>query len=253
MRGIAIGCAGWAIPRQHGELFGDGGSVLARYATRFPVVEVNSSFYRSHQQSTYARWAASVPAQFRFSLKVPKIISHEMALRAAGGALDRFLGEAEGLGDKLGGYLLQLPPSQRLDLRVASTFFRMFRRRSDAPIACEPRHPSWFSSEASALFERHGVSRVIADPPIVAAVPSPRLGSPWPYWRLHGSPRMYYSAYADDTLQHLANDIAACHASALAPWVIFDNTALGFAVSNAAHLQEMLRSPPRSRKGKTHA
>lgn len=118
MHDVAIGCAGWSIPRQYRELFGDGDSVLARYATRFPVVEVNSSFYRSHRQGTYARWEASVPAGFRFSVKLPKTISHELALRGAGNALDQFLGEAEGLGGKLAGYLLQLPPSQRLDMRA---------------------------------------------------------------------------------------------------------------------------------------
>ena len=78
---IAIGCAGWSIPREYRELFGTGDSVLARYASLFSVAEINSSFYRSHQHATYARWAASVPAGFRFSVKIPKTISHEMGLR----------------------------------------------------------------------------------------------------------------------------------------------------------------------------
>ena len=247
MREVAIGCAGWSIPGQHRDLFGDGDSVLARYATRFPVVEVNSSFYRSHRQGTYVRWAESVPATFRFSVKMPRTISHELGLRGAGPALDRFLDEAAGLGAKLGAYLLQLPPSHRLDLRVASTFFRMLRRRSDAPLACEPRHASWFTPEATALLERYAVARVTADPPIAAASDPAGRASRWSYWRMHGTPRMYYSDYPEETLRHLAHDVAPRRMAPVVPWVIFDNTALGHAVANAARLQDILRLTPRIR------
>ena len=79
-----IGCAGWSIPRQHAHLFGEGDSLLARYASRFDLVEVNSSFYRPHQRKTWERWAASVPPRFRFTAKLPQEISHERALRGPG-------------------------------------------------------------------------------------------------------------------------------------------------------------------------
>lgn len=254
MQQALIGCAGWATPSQHRALFGEGSSVLARYATRFSAVEINTSFYRSHRQATYARWADSVPRHFRFSVKMPKAISHEMALRGSGRALDQFLGEVSGLGDKLGGLLLQLPPSQALDLRVASTFFRMLRRRSSAPVACEPRHPSWFSADAVALFQRNAISRVAADPAIASPSADPVPFGPWPYWRLHGAPRVYYSTYPDEALQSMALAVAPLRASTRAPWVIFDNTAQGFAVANAARLQDLLRAASgrekRSRVGK---
>src|ERR1041385_3776235 len=106
-----IGCAGWSIPTAHARLFGDGDSMLSRYATRFNAVEINSCFYRPHQPKTYQRWAESVPADFRFSVKIPKLISHELALRRSGDALSRFFDEVAGLGSKLAGALLQLPPS----------------------------------------------------------------------------------------------------------------------------------------------
>ena len=70
--GVGIGCAGWSIPGRHAALFGAGDSALARYATRFDVVEVNSSFYRPHQHATWRRWAAAVPRGFRFSVKLPQ-------------------------------------------------------------------------------------------------------------------------------------------------------------------------------------
>lgn len=243
MQSVRVGCAGWSISRQHAALFGDGGSMLARYATRFPVVEVNSSFYRHHQRTTYARWASSVPGDFRFSVKLPKTISHELALRGAGAIVDRFLDETDGLGGKLGGFLLQLPPSGVLDVRTAAGFFRAFRNRSEAPLACEPRHPSWFTVSAEAVLERYGVSRVAADPARFAGADRPNARPRWPYWRWHGSPRMYYSAYSEDALEELAVDVNHGPKAPVPPWVIFDNTAQGFAVANAARFQELATGP----------
>lgn len=237
-----IGCAGWSIARQHAHLFGPGDSALQRYATRFNAVEINSSFYRPHQAATYARWAASVPADFRFSVKMPQSISHEHALRGTGTLLDAFLDQVDGLGRRLHGFLLQLPPGLVFDARTASAFFRMLRRRSGLPVACEPRHASWFSPAADALLQRHAVSRVAADPARVPDASLPAGDPRWRYWRWHGSPRIYYSDYDESALQALATQVRA-HASRRAPWIIFDNTAHGFAVPNAARLQDVLGAP----------
>lgn len=236
---IRVGCAGWSIPARHRDLFGDGESTLARYATTFSTVEINSSFYRPHQARTYARWARSVPEEFRFSVKMPRAISHERRLRNADALLDRFLDEAGALGDRLGGFLLQLPPSLALDADDADAFFRAYRQHSGAPLACEPRHPSWFTSSADALLAEHGVSRVAADPPraVIGAVPG---GDPrWRYWRWHGSPDIYHSDYPLPRLRVLATAIADAGAVREAS-VIFDNTARGHAIPNALRLQQLL-------------
>src|SRR5690554_5249594 len=115
---VRIGCAGWSIPSRHKHLFGEGGSHLARYATRFDVTEINSTFYRPHQPRTFERWAASVPARFRFSVKLPRQITHEARLLRTGDALTEFFDGVAGLGKKLGGVLVQLPPSLAFDARV---------------------------------------------------------------------------------------------------------------------------------------
>ena len=237
---IRIGCAGWSIDSKQAGLFGAGESHLARYATRFDVVEINSSFHRPHRQQTYARWADAVPRQFRFSVKLPKAITHEARLHRVGDALARFADEVAGLGPKLGGVLVQLPPSLVHDARVANTVFSMLRRRSAAPLACEPRHASWFEPEVDALWLRHAVARVAADPPKPAAASAPGGGGRWNYWRWHGSPRVYYSAYDDARLQALASELRA-HARARQPtWCIFDNTAHGHAVTDALRLRAVL-------------
>jgi uncharacterized protein YecE (DUF72 family) len=88
-----IGCAGWNIPKEAAAAFPPAGSHLERYAAVFPVVEINSSFYKPHQPKTYARWADSVPPDFRFAVKVPRAITHDAAMRDIDELLARFAGE----------------------------------------------------------------------------------------------------------------------------------------------------------------
>lgn len=244
-----VGCAGWSIASKHAELFGPGDSALARYATRFNATEINSSFYRPHQRQTYARWAKSVPTGFRFAVKLPKSISHESRLQHCGALLDGFMAEIDGLGRKLGGILVQLPPSLVFDARAAATFFAMLRRRTETAIACEPRHVSWFSAAADSIMERYAINRVAADPATPCAEAAiPGSNGTWRYWRWHGSPRIYYSDYDDASLQQLAKRVIDQRPKNGATWVIFDNTAHGFATTNAARLQELLGQPAPPRR-----
>jgi uncharacterized protein YecE (DUF72 family) len=237
---VRIGCAGWSILSRHAGLFEGGSSHLARYATRFDAVEINSSFYRPHAATTYARWASSVPRGFRFSVKLPKTITHDARLRAVGAAISRFADEIAGLGTRLGGVLVQLPPSLTFDARLANSFFAALRRRIDSPVACEPRHPSWFEPRVDALWERHDIARVAADPARCPEAAHPGGQGRWRYWRWHGSPRMYYDGYDETRLRALADAILAQPAPRRVAWCIFDNTAGGHAIANAARLQALL-------------
>ncbi|MBD0319257.1 MAG: DUF72 domain-containing protein [Gemmatimonadetes bacterium] len=232
-----VGCAGWSLPRAEQPRFPAEGTHLQRYAARFPAVEINSSFYRPHRPTTYARWAEGVPDDFRFSVKVPKAITHTARLADAEALLDAFLAETSALGTKLGCLLVQLPPSLQFDEETAGTFFCGLRERHDGPVACEPRHPTWFEAPAEALLVRSRIARVAADP---ARVPEAGKPGGWPglvYYRLHGSPRIYYSDYAPAYL----DDIASAMRDAVVPaWCIFDNTASGAATANALDLLEKL-------------
>src|SRR5690606_4776789 len=106
-------------------------------------------------------------------------------------------------------------------------------------LACEPRHASWFTPRAEDLFACHGVSRVGADPPRVPGGDTPLASGHWRYWRWHGSPRIYYSEYDEAALRALADDLRTAKGPGQR-WVIFDNTAHGFAVANAVRLRELV-------------
>jgi uncharacterized protein YecE (DUF72 family) len=235
-----VGCAGWSLPRSEQERFAEAGSHLERYASRFGAVEINSSFHRPHRPSTYARWSASVPADFRFSVKIPKTITHNQRLRDTGELVETFLSEASGLGDKLGCLLVQLPPSLSFDLSVASGFFADLRSRMTGrmvgTITCEPRHPTWFTPEADGLLQELEIARVAADPACVPDAAEPGGWRGVSYYRLHGSPRIYYSAYSEEYLAALAERIRAVTGDGRTVWCIFDNTTLGAATGNALDL-----------------
>ena len=233
MASFLIGCAGWSIPPQAQTAFPANGSHLERYAQGLSAVEINSSFYRPHRTSTYARWAAAVPDSFRFSVKIPKALTHEARLVETNGLLDAFLAETSGLGSKLGVLLVQLPPSLRFEAQIVSRFFSALRERHPGPVACEPRHPSWFEPDAEALLEEAQVARVATDPAPVPAAAAPGGWMRLAYYRLHGSPRMYYSAYTEPFLAQIVLKLRSRTKAGAEVWCIFDNTAAGCATTNA--------------------
>jgi uncharacterized protein YecE (DUF72 family) len=166
---VLVGTAGWSLPRVEQPHFGEGASHLERYASRFPAAEINSSFHGSHRPAIWARWRDAVPQHFRFSVKMPKTITHTARLVEAGELTAAFLGEVELLEAKLGCLLVQLPPS----LAFAA--------------AAEPG--GW-----------RGLS----------------------YFRLHGSPKIYYSAYSATFLATLAARLRRESATQRPAWCIFE-------------------------------
>jgi uncharacterized protein YecE (DUF72 family) len=234
---IRVGCAGWSLPKAAQGRFPGGESALARYARVFPVAEINSSFHRPHRAATYARWAASVPPGFRFSVKLAKTITHGAKLVDADALLDEFMVPVRALGESFGCLLVQLPPKLAFDVALARRFFASLRAHDIPAVALEPRHVSWFTAEADQLLDDAAVARVAADPPRGEGGAVPGGWAGFAYYRLHGTPRMYYSSYEDEFLDGLAARMAARQQSG---WCIFDNTAGNAAVPNALDLMARL-------------
>jgi uncharacterized protein YecE (DUF72 family) len=238
-RRIFIGTAGWSIPGASVSRCPGEGTHLQRYSRIFNAAEINSAFHRPHAAATYRKWAGSAPSHFRFAVKMPRTITHDQELRRAAGPLTRFLQESAGLGRKRGPVLVQLPPSHVFDQRVASRFFELVRKHYEGWVVCEPRHETWFSAQANRLLVRFEVARVAADPPPAPGADVPGGWGGIVYYRLHGSPRKYWSRYQDDYLDILGRAIRKVSRS-VDVWCVFDNTATGAALENAWELKRLL-------------
>jgi uncharacterized protein YecE (DUF72 family) len=236
---IRIGTAGWSIPRASAFRFDLPGTHLQRYSRWFRCAEINSSFYRAHTAAMYAKWRDSTPPEFRFAVKMPRAITHELKLRNAREPLVAFLAQTEGLAEKRGPLLVQLPPSLSFDGSVVTAFLDVVRGVYDGPIVCEPRHATWFAPLVATLLERYKISRVAADPPPVPDAITPAGWGRVAYFRLHGSPRRYWSRYDENALTTLAATIGTI-SSAEQVWCVFDNTASGAAIENACELHKRL-------------
>lgn len=229
-----VATAGWSIPRTVADRFPTEGSGLARYASVLPGVEINSTFYRRHKPSTFARWAEAVPAHFRFAVKLARHITHDRKLVEIEEPLRIFLDDIAPLGEKRGPLLCQLPPSLAFDAKVAEIALTAMLKADAGPIVVEPRHESWGGQDAVELLDRLAIGRVMADPPLVWT----HLDFPRPpaYLRLHGTPKLYYSSYSDDDIAAFASRLAADS------WCVFDNTASGAAIENALTMLDRLPS-----------
>jgi uncharacterized protein YecE (DUF72 family) len=246
MESTRIGCAGWAIPRLTASLFNSDGTHLERYSRVFNCSEINSSFYRTHKRETWERWAESVPEEFRFSVKVPKAITHEARLKCTPEALPKFFGQIGFLREKLGPVLVQLPPSFQFDHTVVHEFLSRLRQIYQGDVVWEPRHSSWFDHRANDLMKKFQIARVAADPACVPIASEPGGTSNLLYFRLHGSPQRYYSSYDSRFLNDLASKMR--HVRAKSPiWCVFDNTASGAAIQNAIDLSTALSTQRRNK------
>jgi uncharacterized protein YecE (DUF72 family) len=236
---LRIGTAGWSIPKNCRSDFPEEGTGLEKYAARFNVVEINSSFYRPHKISTYEKWASQVAENFSFSVKLPRSITHQSRLTNIDEQLAAFAEQISGLGTKLGCVLVQLPPSFEFFQPQMKLAFGLLRQTLTCPIVCEPRHESWFSNAANQFLMEAGLARVAADPALFASAAQPGGDTSVCYYRLHGSPDMYYSEYSTNDLHNFAGLIRGNRPNSKV-WCIFDNTANGYATSNAIAISRLL-------------
>ena len=170
---------------------------------------------------------------------MPRTITHERKLQDAQELFVTFLEQTEGLAEKRGPILVQLPPSLSFDASVVTRFLDEVRTVYKGTMVCEPRHATWFSPEVASLLDGYGISRVAADPPPVPEATAPAGWARLAYFRLHGSPRTYWSRYDEHAVATLAATVRSI-SSAADVWCVFDNTASGAAIDNACELRERL-------------
>jgi uncharacterized protein YecE (DUF72 family) len=161
---ILIGTSGWSYPEWDGTFYPpgmDSSDYLSWYADRFPIVEVDSTFYRVPTRRMVQGWRNRTPSGFRFALKVPQVISHKKQLQNCEGEVAEFVAAIEPLGEKLSCALMPMGyfnreqfPSLEAFLEVLDPFLASWPHDA-APLALETRNPRWVGPELAAVLRRH--------------------------------------------------------------------------------------------------
>ena len=160
---LFAGTSGYAYEEWRGRFYPEelpAEAWLGHYAGRLPAVEINASFYRIPKRPVVEGWAAEVPPFFRFACKASRRLTHQRRLRGAdvGRDLAFMLEQFEGLGERLGAVLFQLPPNLKADLTRLEAFLELLP--PCLPTAFEFRHPSWDPDAVDALLAPAGAVRV---------------------------------------------------------------------------------------------
>jgi uncharacterized protein YecE (DUF72 family) len=181
---ILAGTSGWSFKEWKGSFYPKGhpdDAMLTYYASRFPTVEVNNTFYRMPREKTMLEWAEQVPANFRFAIKASQRITHRSRLVDVASDVEYFTRICSGLGERRGPSLFQLPPNLKKDLPRLEAFLQVLPRKWQA--AVEFRHPTWFDDSVYSALRQYDVAMCLAEqddfetPTIATAT--------WGYVRLH--------------------------------------------------------------------
>ncbi len=242
MSALHIGTSGWSYDHWQGPFYPEGlalGNRLAHYAGYFSTVEINTSFYHLPAADVVDLWRNTVPADFVFSAKASRYITHMKKLKDPHETLPPFLERIDRLGGRLGPILFQLPPHWHVDLPRLETFLESLDRRYR--YAFEFRDPSWFDRNVLRLLERHAAAFCIYD---LDGRLSPRhVTTDFVYVRLHGPGAPYEGSYDVRTLAGWAGAFSTWTRQGRAVYCYFDNDQRGYAALNALQLKGMLEKP----------
>lgn len=242
---ILSGTCGWSYQEWVGAFYPNNRvAKLPFYSRIFDSVEVDSSFYRAPSKSMVAGWVKSTGPNFKFSLKVPKTVTHDRLLRGAEKEFLDFIDLVQPIAraGKLGCLLLQLPPDftfrQRDDLE---SFFGLLPSEDNIHFAAEFRHESWDREETWDLLKKYRVANTVTDSPI-GFLSRPVVTAPTHcYVRWHGRGRQvwYDYAYSEDELRPWLAKLAGLEEKVPVVYAYFNNHYRAAAPDNLLQLLEM--------------
>lgn len=239
-KAIHIGTSGWNYDHWRGPFYPKDlpqGAWLDFYAQQFHTVEINNSFYRLPEKSTFESWRDTVPEDFLFAVKGSRYITHMKKLKDPQESLARFVDRVRGLGAKLGPVLFQLPPRWRVNVERLEAFLGALP--GDLRWAFEFRDTSWFGEATSELLRQYGAAFCIYQ---FAGTLSPReVTADFVYIRLHGPQQeAYRGQYDETTLREWAGAMRTWAEAGREVFCYFDNDEKGYAAQDALRLQELL-------------
>jgi uncharacterized protein YecE (DUF72 family) len=236
---IHVGCSGWFYWHWRGIFYPDTKRTdtwFRHYVANFDTVELNAPFYKWPKEATVKAWRRNAPEHFRYSVKANSLITHEKRLVRTRKLVQEFCKIDNLLGEKLGCFLFQFPPSYKYTpSRLRSIVTQLDPRFRNA---VEFRHTSWWRKSVYRALEKRGL--------IFCSISAPRLPddlietSHVIYIRLHGRSRWYRHDYTHDELAAWADKIDKSNAREA--WIYFDNDREAFAIKNARMLIEQLKA-----------
>jgi uncharacterized protein YecE (DUF72 family) len=205
---LLIGTSGWQYSDWRGSFYPAGVPAarwLEHYATQFPTVENNGTFYRLAAPATFADWRSRTPDGFVMAVKASRYLTHIRRLRDPAEPIARLLAAAAGLGHRLGPILVQLPPTLRADPPLLATCLDEFAAqaralRTDDPRVCvEFRHPSWETDETKQILTSHNAAVCWSDRRGRSLGPLWRTAD-WGYLRFHEGAASPWPRYGKQAL-----------------------------------------------------
>ncbi|MBM3497290.1 MAG: DUF72 domain-containing protein [Armatimonadetes bacterium] len=236
---MRVGTSGWTYPHWLGTFYPPElkpRDLLPAYCRLFDSVELNYSFYHLPRVSTLAGLWKNTPADFLFSVKAHRYLTHRLQLEAAGEPLANIVRRASLLQEKLGPILFQFPEKFQCDIERLAGFLELLPPW--LRFTFEFRHASWFREGVYDLLKRRRCALTLADTPEFPNVLE--LTADFVYCRLHGSRVLYGSCYTEEELQVWATRAREWSAGGRDVFIYFDNDFLAHAPRNALRLREIL-------------
>jgi uncharacterized protein YecE (DUF72 family) len=240
-----VGCSGWNYKTWRTAFYPKGLPVdrwLEFYASHFDTVEINNTFYRLPDRSTFAMWRRHVPKDFLFAVKASRFLTHMKRLREPEEPLARLFGRASALGSQMGPVLYQLPGTFTRNLERLDAFLEALPKTSGGRRirhVIEFRHPSWYVAETHHLLRRRGVALCLHDKK-GSEIDEP-IGGPFVYVRFHGTSGQYHGSYNRRTLTRWAHRLAEQLQDGRHVFAYFNNDPNAAAVDNALTLRSALQ------------
>jgi uncharacterized protein YecE (DUF72 family) len=234
-----VGCSGWEYKHWRGDFYPldvPKTRWFEYYAARFDTVEINNTFYRLPEQTTFASWAERAPSGFTFAVKASRFLTHMKKLKDPEEPLDRLFSRMRPLKKHLGPVLYQLPPRWKLDRERLEHFLQVLPR--GVRHVLEFRDPTWYAEDVKAMLARHGVALCLHDMR-GSATGRERVG-PIVYVRFHGASGHYNGGYPDDRLRSWAAWLNAQRAGGADVYAYFNNDVGGHAPRDAVTLRRFM-------------